>query len=305
MRSRIIGLTDPSGKRQTKELEVKASDFARDDSAHVAGRFLPEQGCSSLSFLPFIPPASDAPVAAKVVAMALGAGRKSEEMGAYLGEVSLRQARLSSPSAPATPASSWAIAAGHFPAGLVAFGDRDGKYWMNSSEQERAGVLQKAKQTEAFGCLVSSYIIRQHSSGAVWMWNGCEVINQTRHSMLTDLFRAAGMWKQLGESQTEWQLRVFVTVLWSAIFAGSFFYWIVNYSAERECGQLLAVMRTAFGLNLLRVTGGRRPHFLTSWGWVTCAGCFRVSLDMGRHILQFWVYGPLFKSSHLILLWLF
>lgn len=47
----------------------------------------------------------------------------------------------------------------------MAFAARVDEWWKNSSEHERAGVLQKAKQTKPFCCLV---IILHHKTAFLW-----------------------------------------------------------------------------------------------------------------------------------------
>lgn len=161
------------------------------DRAHVAGRLLsnqdvpPCESSLSLSALPFRRPVSVGAVVG--VATAAGTGRKWDGLGVLtcLGGVSVRPDRLSSRSASATngaptspflaPASSRSVTGGCFPdvlTGLeattdvaVAFAVRVDGWWKSSSEHERAGVLKKAEQTKRIAAGLSSYIIRQHSSG--------------------------------------------------------------------------------------------------------------------------------------------
>lgn len=82
--------------------------------------------------------------------MVEGTGSKSDGLGVFLGKVSIRQAVLSSSSAPTTSVSLCFGGAKRPPAASTVFGDRADGHRRSSSEHERAGVLQRAKQTEAF-----------------------------------------------------------------------------------------------------------------------------------------------------------
>lgn len=139
----------------------------------------------SLIALPFRWPVSL--VSLEVVAMAAGAGRKWEGLVVVtcLGEVRVRRTHFSSFSALATnrvavtpfltSASFWSAVGGCFLVVLtglvattetaVAFAARVVAWWESSSEHERAGVLQKAKQTKTYCCLVS---ILYHQTAFFW-----------------------------------------------------------------------------------------------------------------------------------------
>lgn len=244
--------------------------------AHVAGRPLftqdvPSFGSSlSLRVLPFRRPVSV--VAVEIVAMVLGTGRKP--MG-------LRVIPLSSPSASATagevetpflnPTSFCSVTGGCFPdvlTGLVAitwvataFGAGVVKWWKSSLEHERAGILQKVKQTKPFTAWLSSY----HQTAFLWSLNegfcrhkSYKIAHGHKHSEQT------GCENKL-ESQSQSKIHCH-PVINSYSLGGLFLDCKLPECMAERNWPAADCEKAKLQPSLLRVREGRRPHFLTSWG---------------------------------------